>query len=93
MDGQAVMTVSATVVALVQLAKWAGLPAAKAPLGVLLLSLGGVVFWGWSRADLTQASAFDYLAGVVAVMTSAAGVYGFTRAASDQIGQFKKGGK
>lgn len=93
MDGQAIMTVSATVLALVQLAKWAGLSANKAPIGVLVLSLVGVIFWGWSRADLTQATAFDYLAGLVAVMTSAAGVYGFTRAAGDQIGQFRnKGG-
>lgn len=85
MDGEAIMTVSAAVVAMVQLCKWAGLKDSYGPLGVLACSLIGVVGWGWSRADFTQASAFAYFAGWIAVMTSAAGVFGFVRSGNDAL--------
>lgn len=88
MDGQAIMTVSAAVVALVQLAKWAGLHDSKGPLGVLVLSLLGVAFWAWSSNDFTRASGFAYFAGWIAVMTSAAGVFGFTRASGANMVKF-----
>lgn len=91
MDGQAIVSVSAAVVALVSLVKWAGLPDGKAPIGVLVLSLLGVGFWGWSRADFTQATAFEYFAGWIAVMTSAAGVFGFTRSTGDQLAKMRSG--
>lgn len=89
MDGQAIVTVSAAVVALVQLAKWAGLDDSKGPLGVLVLSLLGVAFWGWSQNDFTRETGFTYFAGWIAVMTSAAGVYGFTRATGDGLTKMK----
>lgn len=82
MDGTAIITVSAAVVALTQLIKWAGLPDKTGPLAVLALSLFGVVFWGYSVGTYERAHAFEYFAAWIAVSTSAAGVFGFTRAAT-----------
>ncbi len=85
MNGQAIISVSAAVVALTQLVKWAGLPDKVGPLAVLALSALGVVFWGWSTGDVTRATSFGYFAGWIAVSTSAAGVFGFTRASGDAV--------
>jgi len=85
MDGQAIMTVSAVVVSLTQLIKWAGLPDKVGPVAVLGLSLFGVVFWGYSVGTFEHTKAFDYFAGWIAVSTSAAGVFGFTRAANTAV--------
>ncbi len=85
MNAEAIVSVSAAVVALVQLVKWSGLPDNWGPAAVLLLSLVGVLFWGWSVGDVTRASAFGYFAGWIAVATSAAGVFGFTRASAGAV--------
>ncbi len=85
MDAQAVMTVAAAVVALTQLAKWCGLPDKWGPIAVLLFSLSGVSLWGYSANDFTRALLFAYFAGWIAVATSAAGVFGFTRAAAGAV--------
>lgn len=85
MNGEAIMAVSPAVVALVQLVKWAGIGDKWGPIAVLVLSLGGVLFWGWSTGDVTRASAFGYFAGWIAVSTSAAGVFGFTRASAGAV--------
>jgi len=85
MNGEAIVSVSAAVVALTQLVKWAGLPDRVGPLSVLVLSLAGVMFWGWTQGDITRASAFGYFAGWIAVSTSAAGVFGFTRASGEAV--------
>lgn len=85
MNAEAIVAVSAAVVALVQLIKWAGLPDKVGPLAVLALAALGVVFWGWSTASITRASSFGYFAGWIAVSTSAAGVFGFTRASGDAV--------
>ena len=85
MPGEAIISVSAAVVALVQLVKWAGLRDAYGPLAVLVLSLLGVLGWGWSVGTLDRTMAFGYFAGWIAVATSAAGVFGFTRASSEGI--------
>ncbi len=82
MDGSAIMTVSAAVVALTQFAKWSKLPDKYGPYAVVLLSVLGTVVWAWSVGNFERAKAFDYFTGWIAVMTSAAGVYGFTRAAA-----------
>lgn len=80
MSGQAIVTVSAAVVALTQLLKWGGVVKdRRGPLMVLALALVGVAFWGWSSGDFNRSSAFGYFAGWIAVATSAAGVFGFTR--------------
>jgi len=86
MNAQDIMTISAAVVALTQLVKWAGIPDKIGPLAVLLLALIGVVVWGIS-ADITfqQSQLFGYFSAWVAVATSAAGVFGFTRAGAEAV--------
>jgi len=85
MDGQAIIAVSASVVGLVQIIKWGGLPDRWGPIAVLLVSLLGVGVWGWSKGNFERAVAFDYFAGWVAVSLSAAGIFGFTRAAATAV--------
>jgi hypothetical protein len=85
MNGEAIMSISAAVVALVQLVKWAGLKDSYGPFAVLLLSMLGTAFWAWSTGDFTRAGAFGYFAGWIAVATSAAGVFGFTRASAGAV--------
>jgi hypothetical protein len=90
-DGQAILVVSGAVVALTQLVKWMGLADQRAPIAVLGLSLMGVIFWGWSHEEtFMRTQAFAYFAGWIAVATSAAGVYGFTRSAPASIAEFKE---
>jgi NAD(P)-dependent dehydrogenase (short-subunit alcohol dehydrogenase family) len=90
MTGGAIITVSAAVVALVQLFKWIFNPPDRwGGAAVLAIGLVGVVFWGWSHADLTRTNSWDYFAAWVAVSTSAAGVFGFTRTAADQVAAFR----
>jgi hypothetical protein len=79
MPSDATVAVSTAVVALTMLVKWAGLKDSYGPLAVLALSAFGVAFWGWSKGVMTQTMAFDYFVGWIAVATSAAGVFGFTR--------------
>ena len=89
MDGQAIMTISAAVVAVVQLVKWAGLKDSLGPIAVLGFSVIGTALWGWSVGDFSRATTFAYFAGWTAVSTSAAGVFGFTRAASAGVSSMK----
>jgi hypothetical protein len=85
MDAAAIVSVSAAVVSLVQLAKWSGVPDSKGPIAVLALSFLGVAFWGWSVGTFERTQAFAYFAGWIAVATSSAGIFGFTRAGSDAM--------
>lgn len=85
MDGAAIIAVSAAVVALTQLFKWAGIPDRWGAVAVLVLSLVGIGFWAWSEGRFERTQAFDYFAAWIAVATSAAGVFGFTRAASGAV--------
>lgn len=89
MDGQAILTVSAAVVALTQLVKWGGLPDKLGPISVLVMALIGVAFWGYAEGTFERTKAFAYFAGWVAVATSAAGVFGFTRATSEAVTKTK----
>jgi hypothetical protein len=84
-DGQAIITVSAAVVALTQLFKWGFIPDKYGPISVVILSAIGVAFWAWSTGDFDRAKSFGYFAGWIAIATSAAGVFGFTRAGSEAI--------
>ena len=82
MSAENIITVSAAVVALVQLVKWSGLPDKAGPLAVLAFSLLGVLFYIWTQGAFTRADGFAYFAAWIAVATSAAGVYGFSRASA-----------
>jgi hypothetical protein len=72
-------------VALTQLVKWSGLPDKYGPVSVMMLAAAGTLFWGWSQGDMSRAAAFGYFAGWIAVATSAAGVFGFTRAGGEAM--------
>jgi hypothetical protein len=85
MDGQAILTISAAVVALTQFTKWSGLPDKHGPIAVLALSALGVVLWAFSAGTYVRTETFTYFAGWIAVATSAAGVYGFTRASKEAL--------
>lgn len=86
MNAEAILAVSAAVVALTQILKWGKIVTdQRGPLAVLILAMVGVGFWGWSTGDITRASAFGYFAGWISVATSAAGVYGFTRSGPESI--------
>lgn len=85
MDAKAVMVISGTVVLLTQLAKWGGVPDKRGPWAVLVISLLGILFWGWSQGDMSRATAFDYFAGFVAVAAASAGIFGFTRSMPEAV--------
>lgn len=89
MDGEAIMSISAAVVTLTQFSKWAGIKDGYGPTIVLLLSTLGVVLWGYSEGSYERAKTFEYFVGWLAVVTSAAGVFGFTRATGDNLVKFK----
>src|SRR5688572_19603920 len=85
MDGEAIISISAAVVALTQLVKWTGIPDKLGPIAVMVLSLIGVAMWAWSVGTFEQTQAFEYFAGWIAVTTSAAGIFGFTRAGGEAV--------
>lgn len=86
MTGEAIVTVSAAVVALTQLLKWSrAVPDRWGALAVLVLAALGVGLWAYSAGSYQRADTWMYFSGWVAVSTSAAGVFGFTRAASSAV--------
>lgn len=87
MSAEAIITISAAVVALTQLAKWAKLPDRVGPLAVILLAGVGVMVWLFSQEvwPPERTDTWNIFAGWVAVATSAAGVFGFTRATASAI--------
>lgn len=86
MTAEAIATIAAAVVALTQLAKWGGIPDKSGPVAVLLLSALGVAFWGYSTEPTWDRNIlFTYFSAWIVVATSAAGVYGFTRAAGAAV--------
>ena len=90
MTGESILTVSAAVVLLVQILKWAGLRAQVAPAAVLGVSLFACLFWGWSMDLLwSRDLAFDFFAGWISVAAAAAGVFGFVRATPETLTAFK----
>lgn len=90
MTGEDIVTVSAAVVALTQLVKWMGTPDHTAPVTVLTISLFGVALWSYSSGGYARTELFNYFAAWIAIATSAAGVFGFTRATGDAIARFKE---
>jgi len=85
MNSEAIVAISLSVVSLTQLVKWAGLKDNYGPIAVMILSLFGTLFWGWSQNDISRTNAFGYFAGWIVITTSAAGVYGFTRASGAAV--------
>jgi hypothetical protein len=86
MNAEALATIAAAVVALTQLAKWGGLPDHTGPLAVLGFSALGVILWGYSTEPaFARAELFTYFSGWIVVATSAAGVFGFTRAGAAAV--------
>lgn len=83
MNADAVVAVSAAVVALTQLSKWAGLRDTWGPLAVILLSGLGVLVWlvGGEQWPPARTDIWPIFSGWVAVTLTAAGTFGFTRAA------------
>lgn len=81
MDAEAIVTIGASIVLLVQLCKWAGLPRRWAPLVVFVVSALGVAVWAWSRGVYDRAAAWQLFAAWIAVAGTASGVYGFARQA------------
>ena len=85
MDGLAIMSVSAAIVALMHLLRWAGVPRQWAPLLVPALAALGVGVWAIAHGPFTNADIFNYIAGWIAVTTSAATVWGFRWAAAGRL--------
>ena len=87
MSAEAIVAVSAAVVAFVQLIKWAGLRDHWGPVVVILLSGVGVGIWLSSQPTWPPArtDTWPIFAGWIAVALSAAGVFGFTRAGASAV--------
>jgi hypothetical protein len=85
MNAEAIVSVSAAVVALTTLVKWAGIKDTYGPIAVMILSLAGVALWGYSLGTYERTQLFGYFAGWIAVTTGAAGVFGFTRSAPASV--------
>jgi hypothetical protein len=82
--------VSAAVVMLTQLVKWMGLDDVHGPWAVLGISLLGVTVFAVSQPLLpSRFDLFAYFSAWVVVSATAAGVFGFTRAASIAITRTK----
>jgi hypothetical protein len=87
MTAEAIVAISAAVVAITQLAKWAKLPDHWGPLAVILLAGLGVGIWLFSQQTWppVRTDTWEIFAGWVAVALSAAGVFGFTRAGAEAV--------
>lgn len=81
MTPEAVLTVSAVIIALVQYLKWSNLiPDKRAPVVVAALAAFGVTVWVISFADeLSRRMVFSLVAAWINVTLNAAGIYGFAR--------------
>ena len=85
MTAEAIIAVSAAVLACVQLAKWSFLPDKYGPLAVLVLAALGVWLWGYSVGTYERTQAFSYFAAWVSVALSASGTYGFSRVSGEAL--------
>ena len=91
MDSQAIMTVSAATLALVQLLKRAGLPDRLGAVAVLVLAALGVALWAVSRGGMDLHDAWDLFSSWIAVATSAAGTFGLARALPGAVSALRPG--
>jgi hypothetical protein len=92
MDAQSsldVITISAAVVTLVQLAKWAGLSDHWGPVAVMFFSMLGVGLWGYSHNQpFAGTMVWEYFTGWINTALAAAGIFGFTRATASSVSKF-----
>lgn len=81
-----VLTISAAVVALVQLLKWKLLPDEWGPVAVMIFAAAGVALWGYSKGpSWDRALMWEYFVGWINVSLAAAGIFGFTRASAATV--------
>ncbi len=87
MTAEQIAVITTSVVALTQLLKWMGMSNKMGPIIVLVLSLLAVLVFEWSQIDQAfhRSHAFNLFATWIIVATSAAGVFGFTRAGAEAI--------
>lgn len=79
MDSQAIMLVSATVVAFTRLLVMFGVPHRYRAAVVIITTTMGIALWAYTQPELaTQMDLFGYFTAWTAIATSAAGVYGLT---------------
>lgn len=87
MDDQAVLMIGAIAVPVVQFLKWAGLDAKIGafvpPLVVVVVSLALSLAYAYDTPE--PETIFGFITTVVTVATVAAGIFGFTRSAGEQI--------
>lgn len=90
MEADAIVSISAAIVAVTQIAKWYGVPDSKGPLVVIGLSALGVLLFIISQPLLPgRSQIFQIFVAWIAVTLNAAGIYGFTRAAVTSVTQTK----
>lgn len=92
MDAQAVIAVSASVVALIQILKATGLTGRWALVTSAVLSAVGVALWGYSVGTFARTQTFEYFAAWIAVLTSAAGAFGIVNGGAEAVTSVKGAG-
>lgn len=87
MNAEAIVAIAAGVVACTQLAKWGGLPDKLGPVAVLLFSGAGIMIWLFSQQAWPpdRTDTWNIVSGWITVTLSAAGTFGFTRAAAGAV--------
>jgi len=93
MDALAILEVSGSVAGLMYLLRWAGVSRRWAMLLVPLVSALCVGIWAYANGPIERPNAFSYVAGWVAVATSAATVWGFSWAALTRLERRPRSGR
>lgn len=93
MGEKEIVAMSAVVVALTQFFKWAGVPDRYGPLAAGLVSVAAVIVWAFDHASQFggMLPLSTYVVAFIAVLSSAAGVYGFTRATGEAMTRMRSG--
>jgi hypothetical protein len=93
MDEKEIMSMSAAVVALTQFIKWSGMPSKYGPFAAAGTSAAVLGMWAFDQGH--QFGGFmplsTYLIAYIAVLSSAAGVFGFTRSTGEALTDMRTG--
>lgn len=89
MDATAVIAVSGAIVMLLQVLKSAGLTGRWALVSSAVMSMVGVVVWGYSQGTYERPETWAFFSGWVAVFTSAAGVFGIVNGGAEAVTAMK----